>query len=411
MNEIELENFEDYYKEKINSIYSKIKKSVSKLITDLEANLVDIRSSIDHFEEASGGSLGDKPLRSLKFFVDRINKEIDEISIPRENDVYHDNLIELSTSIKKLFTTINETARKALPKFQKEVQPQIKELNYLTRKLQKKLTIFNEFLRKKYGDVKKAEELIHKLPKIFSLKDNIENAKKDLTEYEKELEDRKKNQEELNQKLLELEKNQLFQEIKEQRDALFKLKIEINDELSFKKALKKLKVGVEKNKISVPGIDPNYLRDFLKNPTRVLASDTTDLQKFRSLLVKLRHALEENKLNLKSDKKDKTIEHINKIFEEKELHENIEKLKELQVNIKSLKNKIENQGLSGMSEDIKNQISLNTVKLEHLENDLNKKNNDYTRYLASLKEQREDFQTLVKKTIGDDIKINISFTF
>ena len=203
----------------------------------------------------------------------------------------------------------------------------------------------------------------------------------------------------------------MLQEIKEQRDALFKLKIDINDELSFKKALKKLKVGIEKNKISVPGIDINYLRDFLKNPTKVLASDTSDLQKFSSLLVKLRHALEENKLNLKSDKKDKTIEHINKIFDEKELHENIEKLKELQAKIKSLKNEIEKQGLSGMSEDIKNQISLNTVKLEHLENDLNKKNNDFTRYLASLKEQREEFQSLVKKTVGEDIKVIISFSF
>jgi len=411
MNEIELENFEDYYKEKINSIYSKIKKNINKLITDLETNLVDIRTSISHFEEATGGSLGDKALRSLKFFVDRINKEIDEISIPRENEIYHDKLMELSNSIKKLFTTINETARKALPKFQKEVQPQIKELNYLTRKLQKKLAIFNEFIRKRYGDVKNAEELINKLPKLFSLRDNIENAKNDLTEFEKELEERNKIQEELNQELLELEKNQLLKEIKEQREVLFKLKIEINDELSFKKALKKLKVGLEKNTISVPGVDLNYLRDFLKNPTKLLANDTTDLQKFTSLLVKLRHALEENKLNLKSDKKDKTIEHINKIFEEKELHENIEKLKELQDEIKALKDKIVKEGLSDKSEEIKHQISLNTVKLEHLENDLNKKNNDFTRYLASLKEQREEFQNLVKKTIGEDLKVNISFSF
>ncbi|MFX1275003.1 MAG: hypothetical protein ACFFBP_19505 [Promethearchaeota archaeon] len=411
MKEIELEEFEDYYKQKINAIYAKIKKNVAKLIADMETNLADVRNSLDHFEQAAGDRLGDKALRSLKFFTDRINKDINEIAIPKEDEIYYDNLMELSSSIKKIFTTINETARKSLPKFQKEVQPQIKELNYLTRKLQKKLAIYNEFIRKRYGDVKTAEELLKKIPKLFSLKDNIEHAKKDKTEFENEFEERNKNQQELNKKLLELEKNELFKELKEEREALFQLRIAINDELSFKKALKKLKVGLEKDTINVPGVDINYLRDFLKHPIKLLASDSADLQKFTSLLVRLRHALEENKLNLKTDKKDKTIEHINKIFEEKKLHENIDELKENQVKIKAIKAKIENAGLAGKLEDIKHQISLNTVKLEHLENDKNKKDNDFTRYLASLKQQREEFQKLVKDTIGEDIKINISFSF
>lgn len=411
MKEIDLEEFEGYYKELVNIIYSKIKKNVNKLISDLEVALVEIKNSLKHFEEAAGDRIGDKALRLLTFFVDRINKDIDEIVIPKENEIYYENLMQMANSIKKIFTTINETARKALPKFQKEVQPQIKELNYLTRKLQKKLTIFDEFIRKRYGEVKTAEDLLNKLPKLFSLKDNIENAKKDLIEFEKEYEERKKNQQELNEKLIEFEKNQLFKDLTIQREIFFKLRMEINDQLSFKKALKKLKVGLEKNTISVPNIDLNYLRDFLKNPTKMLASDTTDLQKFTSLLVKLRYALEENKLNLKSDKKDKTIEHINKIFDEKELHDNIDKYKEIQLKIKSLKANIEKEGLAGKMDELKQQISLNTVKLEHIENDLNKKNNDFTKYLESLKNQREEFQKLVKNIIGGDVKVNIAFSF
>ncbi|MHA1988138.1 MAG: hypothetical protein ACW98D_16000 [Promethearchaeota archaeon] len=410
MIEIDLDDFEEFYTEKINSIFSKVKRASKKIITSIRDNLIEIKVCLDHFIEAGKDKIDEKAQKSLGFFSDRIRKEIDEIEVPEE-EISYDNIMVLLNSIKKLFTNINEIARKSLPKFQKEVQPQIKELNYITRKLGKNQGILDEFLRKKYTVLKNAEHLLKKLPKIFTLKDHIEHSKTDLEQYETELEERRKTEEDLNTKLVKLEKNDLFKELETAKDKIFQLQLKINDEIGFKKALKKFKFELEKNTIHVPNVDLTYLKDFLKSPIGVLLSESKDLPKFTSLMVQLRHALEENRLNLKSDTKQKTIDQINAIFKEKLLQANIQKYLQFREEIKDIEDQIETAGLAKQLDELKNQISSNAIKLEHLENDHNRKNKDYLRYLSALKNEREEFQTLVGEVLNEDIKVNIVFDF
>jgi len=410
MIETDLESFEKLYKERINSQFFKIKKASKKRISDIRENLIDIKVCLDHFLDAGKEKIDEKAQKSLKFFSDRIRKEIDEIVVPEE-EITYDNVMDLLNSVKKLFTSINEIARKSLPKFHKEVQPEIKELNYITRKLGGKQKELDNFLRKKYNEVKNAEYLLKRLPKLFQLKENIEHAKKDLDAFGTEMEERHKTQEDLNSKLLDLERNDLFKELASEKEKLFQLKINIKDEIGFKKALKKLKFELEKGTIHISNIDLNYLRDFLKNPINILISESKDLPKFSSLLVQLRYSLEENKLNLKSDTKQKTIEQINAIFDEKKLQENIENYLEVKDTILKIEKKIEIAGLAKKLEELRNQISSNSVKLEHVELDYNRKNKDYNKYLNVLKVEREEFQKSVEDILNDNVKINITFSF
>jgi hypothetical protein len=410
MIEISLEEFEVFYKEKLDSQFFKVKKATKKQISEVRDNLIEIKVCTDHFMEAGKGKIDEKALKSLHFFSDRIKKEIDEVEIPEDNITY-DNLNSLLNSIKKLFTSINDIAKKSLPKFQKQVQPEIKELSYITRKLGIKQKGIDEFLRKKYTDLKEAEYLLKKLPKLFSLRDNIGNAKLDLDEFERSLEERQKEQEDLIQELSIVEKNELFREQDKQEDNLAKLRMDINNKFGFKKALKKLKFELEKETIHIPNVNTFFLRDFLKNPINTLVNESRDLPKFSSLLVQLRHVLEENKLNLKTEVKDKTIHQINAIFDEKTIQSDIDKIKELNNKINELKKQIEQAGLAINREDIKNKIATNTIKIEHLENDLDRKNKDYIRYLSSIKNEREEFQKAVKKVLNEEVKLNITFSF
>ncbi|MFX1587218.1 MAG: hypothetical protein ACFFC1_03600 [Promethearchaeota archaeon] len=410
MIEVILEEFEDFYKSRLNSRFVKVKKAVQKLISEIRNGLIEIKVCMDHFLEAGEGKIEEKALKSLHFFSDRIRKEIDEIEIPEE-ELNYDSIMSLLNSIKRLFTNINEIARKALPKFQKEVQPEIKELNYITRKIQKKQALLDQFLRKKYEDLRDAEYLLKKLPKLFSLRENIEHAKADLEEFEKQLEEHRNHQEELNNKLMELEKNTLFSDLERKREKRFKLRMKINEQLGFKKALKKLKHELEKETILISNLNMNFVKNFLKDPIKTLRDERQDLPNFSNLLVQLRHILEENKLDLKTDTKEKTIEHINSIFEEKKIFNYIEELKELKQETKLLEEKVKDVGLSEELEDIKNQISTNSVRLEHIQNDLDRKNKDYMRYLAALKNEREEFQNAVEGVLNEDIKINITFSF
>ncbi|MFX1313544.1 MAG: hypothetical protein ACFFHD_13200 [Promethearchaeota archaeon] len=412
MIDISLEEFEDFYKDRIDSQFAKIKKVTNKLISDIRENMIDIKVCMDHFLEEGEEKIDTKAQKSLHFFIDRIKKEIDEIEIP-ENEINYDTLNDLLNSIKKLFPTINEIARKSLPKFQKEVQAQIKELNYITRKLGSKQKNLDDFLRKKYTNVKEAESLLKKLPKLFTLRDNIEKAKIDLDGFENEREQKKEDLDNLNSELIKLEKNELFQNLEIEKKKMFDLRLKINDEIGFKKALKKLKFDLEKGTYNISNINLNYLKEFLKNPIKKLIeeSDRTDFPKFSSLLVQLRHALEENKLILKSETKEKTIDQINAIFEEKKLQQDIEKYLQIKKQIKEIEKKIKDAGLAQKLEDIKNSISSTSVKLEHLELDYNRKNKDYTRYLSNLKREREELQIAVEQILEEPIKVTITFSF
>ena len=409
MVEITLEDFEEFYNKKLNEIYYKEKKVASKIINDIKENLISIKICMDHFLEAKE-ALDQKALKSLKFFSERIKKEIDEIDIP-DDEITHENLMSLFNSIKKLFININDIAKKSLPKFQKEVQGEIKELNYITRKLNKRQLILDGFIRKKYAEIKNAEDLLNKVPKFYTLRENIENTKNDTEKFENEKLELEKKVELFNKNLVDLEKDDLFKELKKSREELFKLKIKINDELGFKKALKKLKVEIERNNLYVQNLDETYIREFIKDPIYVLCREEKDLNKFRTLLIQLRHILEENKLNLKTDKKEKTIEQINKIFDNKKIYEDLKELNEIREKINNIKMDIEKEGFDGKLDSIKNDISLFTQRLEHIENDISKRNKDYLRYLASLKKEREDFQKLIEDVIGEEFKLNITITF
>ncbi|TFG00903.1 MAG: hypothetical protein EU541_00910 [Promethearchaeota archaeon] len=409
MVEIELENFEEYYLEKLDEIFYKKKKTAQKLIEDIQEGLIDIRKTMNHFLDIKD-ELKKKPLRSLTFFTDKIKKEIDQIEIP-EDEITYDGIMALLKDLKRLFTEINDAAKKSLPKFKSKVQPEIKELNYHTRKLGKKQAVLEKFALKKYTDVKEAEELVDKLSKFYNLRNNIENAREDLDKLEKEQETTKKELEEQKSKLLTLEKDKLFQKKKKFRDQAFKLKMKINGELGFKKALRKLKVEVERENIHLTNINENYVRDFIKNPLRVLMKEGQDLTKFRGLLVQLRHVLEEKKLNLKSDKREKSIEQINKIFDEREIYDELETYKELRENIQKIKKKIKKKGLDDQLNDVKNKIGVLTQRLEHINNDLESKNKDYLKYLAKLKRDRNNFQKTIEQIINEEIKIAITFSF
>ena len=410
MIEKNLEDFEVFYQDRLNSQFFKVRKVARKSISDIREILIEIKVCLDHFLEVGKEKIDKKAQRSLNFFSDRVRKEIDEIDIPKDK-INYDIIMDLLNSVKKLFTSINEIARKSLPKFHKEVQAEIKELNYITRKLGKKQGILDELMRKKYTEVKEAEYLLKKLPKIFHLKENIEHAKAGLDEFEQELEIREKKQEELNIQLLTLDKNQLFKELENENERLFQLRLKINDEIGFKKALKKLKFELDKETFHIPNIELNYLRDFLKSPIKVLINEQKDLPKFTSLMVQLRHILEENKLNLKSDTRNKSIEQINAIFDEKHLQTNIENYLLIKNEIKSIEKKIKEAGLADKLETLKNEISSNTIKIESLELKVARKNKDYTRYLGALKSERKEFQNSIEEILKEKLKLNILFKF
>ena len=68
MIEINLEGFEDFYKEKLSSQFFKIRKVTKKSISDIRNNLIEIKVCLDHFLEVGKDKIDQKAQRSLNFF-------------------------------------------------------------------------------------------------------------------------------------------------------------------------------------------------------------------------------------------------------------------------------------------------------------------------------------------------------
>ena len=176
--------------------------------------------------------------------------------------------------------------------------------------------------------------------------------------------------------------------------------------------LDELKQGYSGQEYVQQGMQDNAkMKKEVEGVYQALQNERQDLPKFTASLVQLRRTLEENKLNLKSETKEKTIEQINEIFESKEIQNDIEKLNEINDKIKQIKEKIKTAGLADKLENIKNEISINSVKLEHTQTDLERRNKDYNRYLNSLKEERESFQELASQVLEEPVKLTITFGF
>jgi len=394
----------------LEEIFSKVKRKAQKLTESIDQSLIDLKKSIDRMEKSEAKeNLDQKANKSLLYFTERVKKDINIIEIPE--DMTYEKLSTLLKEIKKLFELITDISKKTIPKFQRDFQAEIKDLHYYTRKLGQKGGILDKFLREKYKKIREAENLINKLPKLFALKNNIENAKNSINEIGNEKEDVTIQLESLKNELLKFEDHALFKKQSDLNNDLFNLKIDINDNLKFKKALKKLRVEVERGTIKLRNISIDDIKDFLKDPIVNLCKDSKDLRKLSILLVQLRITLESNELKLKTTKKESTIEHINQILSGNELKENIERYKHLQEEISNLEKEINDTGLSKNISQLKEKIASASLKKDHLENDFKKKNDDYLSYLKKLKEEREKFSKMVESITDERIKIAITFTF
>ena len=95
MVEINLEEFSDFYKEKLNQLFFKVKRVVKKVIDEINADLVGIKLCMDHFLEISE-KIDQKSLRSLNLFSERIKSYVDEIKVPEsDNEINYTNLNDI----------------------------------------------------------------------------------------------------------------------------------------------------------------------------------------------------------------------------------------------------------------------------------------------------------------------------
>lgn len=406
MRELALVEVEQWYIDELEQVFFKEKKILKKNLEKLDKFLVNLNHAVSKIKEREQDvELEEKMQKYLDRFYLKVKDNLESIEIP-DNPQYND-VTDLLNDFKKLFTVIHDAGRKNIKYFSDHFKLELKEIDLITRKIGEQMGRIDDFLRKKYGTVKDAENTLKKIPKIMQIIDRIEKSKGVLDNFKNQKEELKTDLQNLEDKIIEIENNEIIIEKQKVEKQLLDLRMRFHDKLKFKKALKKLKRKLEGSG-SFKGITLEKLKKYISNPINTIVRDGENHPKLNIFLIQLRYLLESQGLQLKNEVRNKTLQNIEKIVSKGFLKEDIRKYIVLSAKNTEFLKKSEESKLTSQLKSIKEKVSIRTQELEHLNGDIKHKSNEYRGLLEKLKDEREILQRLIKNFVDQDVKIQIT---
>ncbi|TFG20922.1 MAG: hypothetical protein EU530_01860 [Promethearchaeota archaeon] len=408
MSEIPLEDLEEYYTEQVNAYYAKQKKFLKKLVERLEKFIVELKNAIDKMRERKDTiELDEQATRYVDRFYVKVKENLDGIEVP--DNPTAEGVYNLIDEIKKLFLNMNELGRKNIPRFAKEFQLELKEIDFITRKIGEQMARIDVFIRKKYEEPKQAESLSKQFPKLENVVQRIINTKTTVDKFNLDVETLSKELEDTEHGIIEIENNPLFQKQSELEKKLFDLRIEFDNKLKFRKALKKLKKKVDAG--AFRGITPDKVKKYISDPYTTIVNEGETHPELTEFLIQLRYMLEQGGLNLKTDAKSKLLQNIEQIVSKGVLKPIINEYQEIKSNLQEIIDNPKQQTLYERLTELKELYSIKTQEMEHLKADATHKSTEYRYLLEKLKTDRDEIQDKVREYVNQEITVKISLKF
>ncbi len=415
MQEISLEEIEDWYLNQLKIRFKREHKVLSKFFNISEKELGQTRNSLKTWKNRDFQSeeykLDSTSQKILERFVDSVVENLDEIRIPSIHieNISYENSQKYCDNIKKLYTVYNSQGRKAIPRFGKQFKIEIKEVDLHLRKIGDLTQKIGKFLRKNYQDGKIAEGEIKNIPQLKHNIERLGSIKGKIDGMDNTLQEMKENLSSNENDLLKLSEDtdlQMFEKI--EREETFKTN-ELRDFLKFKKAFKKLKKSLEKGTIYARGIKESDIRPYIKDPVRKILQEGPKINNLKEILIKTRLILEDEKdpLKLKADLRNKIIVNINQIVSENKLEPLINENLDIQARKEEFRGRLKEKGIEQKRTDLKNRISQLTLDVEHYSNDLKHRKREYKELLKKISHDRDDLQKKIEEQIGEVVKIKI----
>jgi predicted nucleic acid-binding Zn-ribbon protein len=406
--EIPLENLDVYYTEQLNIYYAKQKKALKKFVERLEKFIIDLKSAIDKMRARKDSiELDEQAIRYVERFYSKVKENLDVIQVP--NNPTAEGVYNLIDEIKKLFINMNELGRKNIPRFAKEFELELKEIDFITRKISEQYMRIDVFIRKKYSATKDAEALSKQFPKLENVVERIINTKSTVDNFNHDLAILENELVELEQGIIDIENNPLFVKQSELEKKLFDLRIDFDNKLKFRKALKKLKKKVDPG--TFRGITPEMVKKYISDPYTTIVNEGETHPQLTEFLIQVRYMLEQGGLNLKTDAKNKLLQNIEQIVSHGVLHPIIAHYQTVRDELNEINNNPEQQTLNDRLNELKELYSIKTQELDHLKADANHKSTEYRHLLEKLKNDRDEIHQKIKEYIDQDVTVKISLKF
>ncbi len=410
---------EDWYRKQLGKEYSKEHKFLRKRIFDkaydeIAQTKIALKgwTKPERYEKAKneGNPISKKNRSIIERFTEKVLESMEKIEVPSiDVDISYKTSMDFCNQVRELYRVYNQSGKKSLPRFRKQYNIEIKELDLHLRKIGDYSSKTDKFLRKKYAGAKEAETLLRKIPKIKHKIDQLGTARSTYEEMQEKVENMQEELKNYKKEYEGLSQSPELIRLKELNSTLRKRRRALRSFLKFTKAFKKLKKGIEDNTVPVHDINQSDLRKYIKAPVREIVAEGPQTQNLREVLIRTRLILEDQKnpLKIRKDQRERIVENINDIVNDKALEPKVQEILDLQEERDQVRKTLEEKGIRDKQEDLKDKIQTLTLDLDHFTNDLEHKKEEYESLLGKVAQYRTFLEDKVKKEVGKKVKINI----
>ena len=390
---IDINQLEDWYKEKIKEKVQVYTKDGEKICNQLEREIRDIKPVIESIMDENIKA-PEVAVSAAKKLGEKIQELIDYyLNIPPE--ISYSNIDNLIAEIDKFNSQVFKYGKIWIPQLTKQYKGLLKRLNFYIMQIQKQQENLKD-LQKKYHWMKKLES-------VFERIDTLKRELKELKELLKEEENLKKNIDSLNTEIEEINKriqekgiDEKLEKYNEINERLHELRSSANSLLNtFQKPFKKISQAISSGKVRIDASVQNIFYDIMEKPVEVVVDDKYPLEKIKKLLSEVQKVLQNTNVGLKSQDVRRTLRKIDSVKKGKalkEIREEYRTLKALQEEIKQ-------------SEEMKIYNTLNKKKEEILE-----KRKSLEFQLESVQDKIRDLRNKIdnlKNALEEEIKNNL----
>ncbi len=328
--EIPLENLREWLERETVSIVEPVKGEATSLLNDFRGKLDDIRESCDKlFEDSEKEMLKSNPktyrrAREAYRLARSILDLIDEISIPEE--ISQENLQTSCENLRKMFSAIGRERVKRFPRISPYFIIDRRRLDVALKKGADSFEELRSFSSDRYLEAKAVEDSFLMIDRLRQFLDELKPAENRVEKMELRIKALEKKIVENQQKTTLIRSKDEIDELEQVNSKIKELEKEVKHNLRhLQKPFLKFESLVRGSSYSLFLDETKKLHEYLSNPFMALATEDEGYPLLKGILRKMKDAIIDGKMKLKSSRLRKAQQKISEILQKgtlTSLHEN-----------------------------------------------------------------------------------------
>ena len=315
--EIQIKEFKPWLEKETDNALQPLNEQGKKLADKMKERLDDTRENCEKLaEEGKKGIERGKAVRKAKV-TEKLSrhflKQIDKITFPEK--MSYSELDTLHKELEKVFSSIARERNAWFPRISPSFIIARKRVDFAFSRLAGSISDLGSFLSSNYSKARVVEKLFLENDEVMRLLDELDKYKGRKTGIEEKVQALQKKIEENERNIKSITSSAELGDLAEMKQKIQQLRKQVKYDLRhFQKPFLKFANLTRGPGYALTSEEAEKLSQYLEDPFIALATEEPDYPTLKSILKKIKRAMDEGKLKLKSSRLRKSQEEINAIL-------------------------------------------------------------------------------------------------